>query len=206
MHPAAFDCVNNSESKLCRLDILLPRGHRQTTIVKLSKRTFVCVLWSTINSKPQRKCWFDKISVLDTTITWVATSWKQMANFLWIAFFFIVKQVLNRIWKRCILVFTKMVFDSRLQLCDRKTKQEHFWIILWRSLELLKGNKSQKTMTVQLFTLRVNSLKYQFEIVSLYVTSYELFIYYSYRCHHELVGLEVYPYINSDNLLWSLMF
>jgi len=56
-------------------------------------------------------------------------------------------------------------------------------------------------MTVQLFTLRVNSLKYQFEIVSLYVTSYELFIYYSYRCHHELVGLEVYPYINSDNLL-----
>ena len=51
-------------------------------------------------------------------------------------------------------------------------------------------------MTVQLFTLRVNSLKYQFEIVSLYVTSNELFIYYSYR-------LEVYSYINGDNLLWS---
>jgi len=34
-----------------------------------------------------------------------------------------------------------MVFDSRLQLCDqwktsynRKRKQEHFWIILWRVL------------------------------------------------------------------------
>jgi len=36
-------------------------------------------------------------------------------------------------------------------------------------------------MTVQLFTLSVNILKYQFEIVSLYVTSNELFIYYSYR-------------------------
>ena len=51
--------------------------------------------------------------------------------------------------------FTQMVFDSRLQLCDqwntaynRKRKQEHFWIILWRALELLKGNKSQKTIPV----------------------------------------------------------
>ena len=26
MHPAAFHCVNNSESKLCRLDFLVPRG------------------------------------------------------------------------------------------------------------------------------------------------------------------------------------
>jgi len=41
-----------------------------------------------------------------------------------------------------------LVFDSRLQLCYRKRKQEHFWIILWRSLELLKGNKSQKTNPV----------------------------------------------------------
>ena len=53
-----------------------------------------------------------------------------------------------------------------LQLCDqwntaynRKRKQEHFWIILWRALELLKGNKSQKTIPVQLFTLSINSLK-----------------------------------------------
>jgi len=36
-------------------------------------------------------------------------------------------------------------------------------------------------MTVQLFTLSVNSLKYQFKIVNLYVTSNKLFIYYSYR-------------------------
>ena len=29
------------------------------------------------------------------------------------------------------------MFDSQLQLlCDRKRKQEYFWIILWRSLEL----------------------------------------------------------------------
>ena len=50
---------------------------------------------------------------------------------------------------RCKPVFTQMVFDSRLQLCDpcntaynRKEKQEHFWNILWQALELLKGNKS----------------------------------------------------------------
>jgi len=35
-------------------------------------------------------------------------------------------------------------------------------------------------VTVQLFTLSVNSLKYQFEIANLYITSNELFIYYSY--------------------------
>ena len=35
--------------------------------------------------------------------------------------------------------------------------------------------------TVHLFALSVNSLKYQFQIVSLYLTSYEMFIYYSYR-------------------------
>jgi len=28
-------------------------------IVKLLKRTFVCVLWSTTNSEPQRTFWFD---------------------------------------------------------------------------------------------------------------------------------------------------
>ena len=66
----------------------------------------------------------------------------------------------NRIWNwlivfRCKLEFTQMVFDSQLQLCDqwntaynRKRKQEHFWIILCRDLELLKGNKSQKTFPV----------------------------------------------------------
>ena len=91
-----------------------------------------------------------------------------------------------------------LVFDSRLQLCYRKRKQEHFWIILWRSLELLKGKKCQKT------TLSVNSLKYQFELVSLYVTSNELFIYYSYRLIDGIKG--IYPYINGDNLLWSFNY
>jgi len=47
---------------------------------------------------------------------------------------------------------------------NRKRKQEHFWIILWRALELLKVNKSKKTIPVQLFTLSINSLKYQFKI------------------------------------------
>ena len=47
---------------------------------------------------------------------------------------------------------------------NRKRKQEHFWIILWRALELLKVNKSQKTIPVQLFRLSINSLKYQFKI------------------------------------------
>ena len=74
---------------------------------------------------------------------------------------FAVKRVLNQIWNwsinvfRCKLVFTQMVFDSRLHLCDpwntaynRKREQEHFWIILWRALELLKGNMSQKTILV----------------------------------------------------------
>jgi len=123
-----------------------------TTIVNLSKRTFVCVLWSTINSEPHRKCWFDEWSVLDTTITWVPMSrnnWQVVSALRLL----VVKRVLNRIWNwlkasRYKLVFTKMVFDSRLQLCDRKRKQEHFSIILWRSLELLKGNKSQKTIPV----------------------------------------------------------
>ena len=69
---------------------------------------------------------------------------------------FVVKRVLNWIWNWFIkFEFTQMVFDSRLQLCDqwntvyrRKRKQEHFWIILWRALEPLKGNKSQKTIPV----------------------------------------------------------
>ena len=69
---------------------------------------------------------------------------------------FVVKRVLNRIWNWFIkFEFTQMVFDSRLQLCDqwntvyrRKRKQEHFWIILWKALEPLKGNKSQKTIPV----------------------------------------------------------
>ena len=132
MHPAAFHCVNNSESKLCRLDFLLPRGHRQTTIVKLSKRTFVWVLWSTINSEPQRKCWFDEWSVLDTTITWVETSRKQVTNVFsnWL-------KVL-----RCKLVFTTMVFDSQLQLCDRKRKQENLFcegpLSYWRGIRVRK--------------------------------------------------------------------
>jgi len=43
-------------------------------------------------------------------------------------------------------------------------------------------------MTVQLFTLSVNSLKYQFKIVNLYVTSNKLFIYYSYRWIGEIRG------------------
>ena len=72
----------------------------------------------------------------------------------------VVKQFLNRIWNwlivfGCKLEFKQMVFDSQLQLCDqwntaynRKRKQEHFWIILCRDLELLKGNKSQKTFPV----------------------------------------------------------
>ena len=83
---------------------------------------------------------------------------------------FVVKRVLNRIW--CKLEFTQMVFDSRLQLCDqwntaynRKRKQEHFWIIVWRALELLKGIKSQKTIPVS----------WQYKCY----TSNELFIYYS---------------------------
>ena len=73
--------------------------------------------------------------------------------------FFVVKRVLNRIWNWLIvfrgkLEFTQMVFDSWLQLRDlwntaynRGRKQEHFWIILWRAHELLKG-KSKKTIPV----------------------------------------------------------
>ena len=94
-----------------------------------------------------------------------------------------------------------MVFDSRLQLCDqwntvynRKRKQEHFWIILWRSLELLKGKKCQKT------TLSVNSLKYQFELVSLYVTSNELFIYYSYRWIGGIRGIPIHKHKDFENV------
>jgi len=37
------------------------------------------------------------------------------------------------------------------------------------------------------------------EIVNLYVTSNELFIYYSYRLIDGIKG--IYPYINGDNLL-----
>ena len=88
------------------------------------------------------------------------------------------------------LDFTKMVFDSRLQLCDpwntiynnRKRKQEHFWIILWRALELLKWNKSHSSyVTVQMFTISINSSGSSLKLSILYVTSNELFIYYSYR-------------------------
>ena len=101
----------------------------------------------------------DEWSVLDTAIMWVETSRKQVTIRLCIAFFrrkTSFKSILN--WMkvfRCKLVFTKMVLDSRLQLCDpwnttllQKVKQEHFWIILWRSLDLLKGNTSQKTIPV----------------------------------------------------------
>ena len=35
-----------------------------------------------------------------------------------------------------------------IQQNNRKRKQEQFWIILWRSLELLNRNKSQKTIPV----------------------------------------------------------
>jgi len=58
-------------------------------------------------------------------------------------------------------------------------------------------------MTVQLFTLRVNSLKYQFEIVSLYVTSNELFIYYSYRWIGWIRGIPIHK---RWQLVMKLMF
>ena len=73
------------------------------------------------------------------------------------ALFLSVKWVLNRILNwfkafRCKDVFTQMVFDSQLELCDpwntaynRKRKQEHFWIICEVPLiEMLKRNKSKK--------------------------------------------------------------
>ena len=37
LHPAAFHCVNNSESKLCRLDFLVLRG-RKFVVKKLLHR------------------------------------------------------------------------------------------------------------------------------------------------------------------------
>jgi len=66
LHPA-FHCVNNSE-RMYRLDFLqVLRGRcgknmitSSKTSVKLSKRTFVCVLKSTINTEPQRTFWFDE--------------------------------------------------------------------------------------------------------------------------------------------------
>ena len=108
---------------------------------------------------------------------------------------FVVKRVVN--WIRnsliafgCKLDFTKMMFDSRLQLCDqwntaynRKRKQEHFRIILWRALELLKGNKSQKTspLTWQYNCLHwvLNVWSSSLKLTILYVTSNELLNYYS---------------------------
>ena len=110
---------------------------------------------------------------------------------------FAVKRVLNLIrnWLivfRCKLEFTQMVFDSQFQLCDpgntaynRKRKQEHFWTILWRDLELLKWNTSQKTIPVMwqynclhwVLTVLSSSLK----LTISYVTSNELFIYHSYQ-------------------------
>ena len=68
--------------------------------------------------------------------------------------------VVKRIWNwvivfGCKLEFNQMFFDLRLLLCDqwntaynKKRKQEHFWTILWRVSELLKGNTSQKTIPV----------------------------------------------------------
>ena len=127
---------------VCRLDFLqVPRRRCGENTITSSKRllSFQNEQLFVFNDKQstqyfKKTFWFDGWNVLDT--------------------------VLNRIWNllivfRCNLDFTQMVFDSRLQLCDqwntaynRKRKQEHFWIILWRVLELLKGNKSQKTNPV----------------------------------------------------------
>ena len=97
----------------------------------------------------KNKFWFDEWNVLDTAIMWVAMSRIQVTILLRVVF------LLWLIVFRYKPEFTQMVFDSRLQLYDqgntaynRKRKQEHSWIILWRSLELLKGNKSQKTIPV----------------------------------------------------------
>jgi len=46
-------------------------------------------------------------------------------------------------------------------------------------------------VTVQMFTMIVHSLKYQFESVNLYVTSSELFIFYSYRWIGGIRGIHV---------------
>jgi len=61
-----------------------------------------------------------------------------------------------------------MVFDSPLQLCDQwntaynRKKARTLLIILWRDHELLKGKESENyssNVTVQMFTMSINSLK-----------------------------------------------
>ena len=150
MHPV-FHCANNLESMLARhlqvpRDVVIKHYYIVKTIVKLSKRTFVCVLWSTINSVPQKQygsmneeCWTRRLQ-----------EWRCRDNRWQIVSavrFLVVKRVSNRI-----------------QLCDHiLTEREYFWIILWRALMLLKGNKNQKTIPVtwqlHMFTMSVNSLK-----------------------------------------------
>ena len=133
------------------------------TILHCHKRLFsfqneqLFVLNDTQSTQNTKTFW-DEWNILDTAIMRVATSRKQVT--IVSRSVFVVKRVLNRMWNwllvfRCKLDFTQMVFDSRFQLCDqwntaynRKRKQEHFWIILWRALELLKENKSQKTIPV----------------------------------------------------------
>ena len=71
-------------------------------------------------------------------------------------------------------------------------QNEHLFVFIWSTInsepQRIFWFDEWSNVTVQLFTLSVNSLKYQFKIANLYITINELFIYYSYRW---LVGLEV---------------
>ena len=51
--------------------------------------------------------------------------------------------------------------------------------------------------------MSVNSLKYQFEIANLYVTSSEFFIFYSYRWFGGIRG--THACINGDNLFFDVL-
>ena len=77
----------------------------------------------------------------------------------------------------------------------------------WAIEGAYESENYSSNVTVQLFTLSDNSLKYQFEIV-IYVYMSQVMSCLFIIHIDELVGLgvHVYPYINGDKLLWSLMF
>ena len=68
------------------------------------------------------------------------------------------------------------------------------------AVEVGDSENYSSNVTVQLFTMSVNSLKYQLSMYMSQVMSCSFTIYID-----ELVGLEV-PIHNGDNLLWILMF
>ena len=123
----------------------------------LSKRTFVCVQSSTINSVPQKQYG----SKNEAFWTWRLREWQRCENRWQIVFalhFSVLKRVLNRIWNWYLMqtsfcqngvwFTTSIVWPVEYNIIkERESKNNLSYFELLRTLEL-EGNKSQKTIPV----------------------------------------------------------